>query len=277
MESFAWPWPKWHFTLVRQLISLCFLAAPFTPRAAAEDFDPFQTDAWPGVPMSLAGDPFESLPYAGPVQQAANIVPGTSLPYPVTNTVYQPQPLPQPMQTLPPLTQPPAPQTPGSAAVSNVPPPGCGVPQEKLLQQLTIQIGLPQGELPADRAAACWQQLNASSGPLAAARFWSRQAYLWDATCMAHRPLYFEEINLERYGYGCHDCLQPFASAAHFFATVPALPYCLGADCPGECHYTLGHYRPGSCPPWRCHRPPTSGLGALSAGGVWTGLIFLIP
>jgi hypothetical protein len=94
---------------------------------------------------------------------------------------------------------------------------------------------------------------------------------------MAHRPLYFEEINLERYGYGCHDCLQPFASAAHFFATVPALPYCIGANCPGECQYTLGHYRPGSCPPWRCHRPPVSALGALAEGGVWTGMVFLIP
>ena len=73
-----------------------------------------------------------------------------------------------------------------------------------------------------------------------------------------HRPLYFEEINLERYGYGCGWCLQPGASAAHFFGTVPALPYLMTVDCPHECIYTLGHYRPGSCPPWRATGRPAT-------------------
>jgi hypothetical protein len=236
--------------------------------ALAEDFDPFQTNAWPSVPLTTASDPFESAALGGEVRQAVGVVPTSPAPYPVTGAVYQPQPA----ETLPPLA---LPRTNGVA--TNVPPAGCGVPQEKPLNQLTIHIRLPQGDVPTDHAATCWQQLNSTSGPLAAARLWAEKTYFWDATCMAHRPLYIEEINLERYGYGCHDCLQPFASAAHFFATVPALPYCIGADCPGECHYTLGHYRPGSCAPWRCHRPPASALGALAEGGVWTGLVFLIP
>jgi hypothetical protein len=153
----------------------------------------------------------------------------------------------------------------------------CGAPQERPLGQLTIGIQLPSGELPIDRAAACWEQLQSAGGLTAAQRMWPLQTYSWNATCLAHRPLYFEEINLERYGYGCCECLQPFASAAHFFGTVPALPYCLAADCPGECQYTLGHYRPGSCPPRRCHWPPPSALGGLGAAGAWTGLVFLIP
>ena len=248
-----------------------------TTPANADEFDPFQFDAWSSIPLTPVHDPFDSLT-TGKVAPQAPVAAkedksaashNSPAAYPVRPTSY----VYQPTATPPTLAAPPqsASRAPSMLTV------GCGTPNEKPLNQLSIQIPVPQGELPADRASACWQELNASKGPLAAGRFWARQCYAWDATCMAHRPLYFEEINLERYGYGCHDCLQPFASAAHFFATVPALPYCMAADCPGECQYTLGHYRPGSCPPWRCHRPPVSARGGISEAGVLTGLIFLIP
>ena len=153
----------------------------------------------------------------------------------------------------------------------------CAPTAERPLSELTIGIGMSEGDMPRDFAAACWEQIESQAGPYAAARCWPIFAYHWNATCFCHRPLYFEEINLERYGYGCCECLQPAASAAHFFATVPALPYCMAAECPGECIYTLRHYRPGSCPPWRRHYPPRDGLAAASEAGVLTGLIFLIP
>jgi hypothetical protein len=149
----------------------------------------------------------------------------------------------------------------------------CGDVIEKPLDQLGINIAIPAGQLPTDHGAVCMASLNSD----AAVRSFPTYYYQWDATCFCHRPLYFEEINLERYGYGCGCCLQPLASAAHFFGTVPALPYCMAAECPHECVYTLGHYRPGSCPPWRCHWPPADPLAAAAEGGVWTGMIFLIP
>jgi hypothetical protein len=149
----------------------------------------------------------------------------------------------------------------------------CAAAAEKPLGQLGIDIALPSGQLPADLGAVCLASLNTSP----AIRSWPTYCYQWDATCLYHRPLYFEEINLERYGYGCGCCLQPAASAAHFFATVPALPYCIAVECPHECVYTLGHYRPGSCPPWRWHWPPCDWLAASSEAGVLTGMIFLIP
>jgi hypothetical protein len=143
--------------------------------------------------------------------------------------------------------------------------------------ELGINIAMPEGEFPTDNATACWDSINQSAGNFAGVRFWATSTFAWNATCLCHRPLYFEQVNLERYGYGCCEALQPAASAAHFFATVPALPYCIAADCPGDCDYTLGHYRPGSCPPWRREYPPCNLRGVLGAGGVWTGLIFLIP
>jgi hypothetical protein len=148
----------------------------------------------------------------------------------------------------------------------------CGLVVEKPLGELGINIAIPAGELPADHGTVCLASLNTP-----VVRSFPTYYYQWDATCLCHRPLYFEEINLERYGYGCGCCLQPLASAAHFFGTVPALPYCMAAECPHECVYTLGHYRPGSCPPWRRHWPPADPLAAAAEGGVWTGMIFLIP
>jgi hypothetical protein len=146
------------------------------------------------------------------------------------------------------------------------------------LDELSTNIVLPGGLLPRDHWAERPHQFVGFFDPCGMTRGWPVNSYLWEASCFAHNPLYFEEINLERYGYGCCACLQPAASACHFFGTVPALPYKMAVDCPGECEYTLGHYRPGSCPPWRYHCcSRVSGLGAMSEAGVLTGLIFLIP
>ncbi len=107
------------------------------------------------------------------------------------------------------------------------------------------------------------------------ARPWPTTPYRWVAAATRHNPLYFEEVNAERYGYTCGPCLQPVISTAHFFGTIPALPYLKGANCPWECQYTLGHYRPGSCNPWRTHYWPVSARGALCEAGVVTGIVFL--
>ncbi len=100
--------------------------------------------------------------------------------------------------------------------------------------------------------------------------------YYWTATAFAHRPLYFEQVNVERYGHNA-GCLQPVFSAAHFFGTIPILPYKMGMDHPNECIYTLGHSRPGDCNAWERHELRWSTCGAIAQGAVATGLVFLIP
>jgi hypothetical protein len=108
------------------------------------------------------------------------------------------------------------------------------------------------------------------------------QPFSWSAPGFSHQPLYFEQVNVERYGHHvpcrvCGDCAQSAVCAAHFFATVPWLPYELGADPCRERQYTLGHYRPGSCNPHQVHwvRPRCKGV-ACEAMTV-TGLVFLVP
>lgn len=112
-------------------------------------------------------------------------------------------------------------------------------------------------------------------------RFGGRVA-AWAAPAVYSRPLYFEQPNLERYGHHVALCegdnlTQSALSAAHFFATVPVLPYKLGAERPGECSYVLGHYRPGSCNPHRLLKPRLSLEGLVYEGLTVTGLVFFVP
>ncbi|HEY3392613.1 MAG TPA: hypothetical protein VGK58_07890 [Lacipirellulaceae bacterium] len=247
---------------------------------AAEEPDPFEEN------RATAQDPFEAPPGPTASNSTQLIAPRAGEPTspmpPLDEAIYFPPrpaiaplqinfqiPPPQPAQSGAPL-----PPQAGPSATADDP---CAAAVEKPMSALGIYIGLPTGELPVDHAAACWESVNQSRGASAAERCWAGLVYHWDATSLCHRPLYFEEINLERHGYGCCACLQPVASAAHFFGTVPALPYCMAAECPCECVYTLGHYRPGSCPPWRCHWPPCDPLAIAAEGGVLTGMIFLIP
>lgn len=179
----------------------------------------------------------------------------------------------------------------------SLPPPDGALPQgaavdepgadwrPKPLGELTTNTMLPGGVLPRDYSAERTPQHLAYYDPCGATRGWPVNNFNWVASCLCHNPLYFEEVNLERYGYGpgcygpcCTNAVQSLSSAAHFFGNVVALPYKMGVDCPMECDYTLGHYRPGSCPPRRWHCcSRCSALGAASAGGVAVGLIFLIP
>ena len=73
--------------------------------------------------------------------------------------------------------------------------------------------------------------------------------YTWISPVFYHKPLYFEQPNLERYGQGTYRFLQPAASSIHFFGTIPLLPYKVLTQHPCEKHYTLGNRRPGNCNP----------------------------
>jgi hypothetical protein len=108
-------------------------------------------------------------------------------------------------------------------------------------------------------------------------RCWDQTTYMWKASAMCHKPLYFEDEQLERYGHSFSPCFQPFVSGAHFFCTLPVLPYCMGVEPPCECIYALGYYRPGSCAPYMCNPIPLSPRGALFEAGAVTGAAAALP
>ncbi|MEM6331070.1 MAG: hypothetical protein AAF790_12565 [Planctomycetota bacterium] len=134
------------------------------------------------------------------------------------------------------------------------------------------------GELPVDVAARQFGSLYGTpAGGNEVMRF-AGVEYLWHSPAMRHKPLYFEQPNLERYGTHLGgDCAASAIATARFVAAAVSLPYQIGSRPPGECRYTLGVYRPGNCNPHHCHASPISGKGLLYQGAAVSGLVFLFP
>ena len=107
-------------------------------------------------------------------------------------------------------------------------------------------------------------------------RLWGTSISFWEAPAFCHRPLYFEDENLERHGRS-FGILQPAVSAGHFVGRAAVWPYLAGAFPPHECIYTLGRERPGSYAPYQLYRPPVSLRGALYEGAAITGLSYVVP
>jgi len=135
---------------------------------------------------------------------------------------------------------------------------------------LNISISGRQGE---DVPYEC----SIDNGSWHAGRCWSETTYMWKASALCHKPLYFENEQLERYGHSWPPCIQPVVSGAHFFSRLPVLPYCMGVEPPCECVYALGHYRPGNCAPYMCDAIPLSPRGGLIQTGATVGAVFILP
>ena len=131
------------------------------------------------------------------------------------------------------------------------------------LQYIAEQWGLPQTCLLADEPNV--------------PRSWQPMTFTWKASNMCHTPLYFQDVNLERYGHTRGPFWEPLYQSAHFFGGVLVLPYKMGVHHPKECVYTLGYYRPGNCAPWIVPPVPISVQGAINQTAVMVGGAWLIP
>lgn len=148
-------------------------------------------------------------------------------------------------------------------------------PSWKPIGALGVNITRPGGDYPADDAAGRFTEAGVVYSPANETRNWMEYSYFWMASGFACGPLYFEEPNLERYGYKV-GCIQPCVSAAHFFATIPLLPYKMVVHPPHECVYSLGYYRPGDCAPLQHERFHLQADAAAAEAGVVIGTILLL-
>ena len=105
-------------------------------------------------------------------------------------------------------------------------------------------------------------------------RHWAPQTVTWHASNLCHKPLFFENVQLERYGHSRGPFMQPVHSTLHFFKSIVFLPYNSAIHPANECQYSLGYYRPGSCAPWLVDPIPFSREGirrqalAVDRGGL---------
>lgn len=109
------------------------------------------------------------------------------------------------------------------------------------------------------------------------ARGWTPSTMNWTASAVCHKPLYFEQVQHERYGHSAGPIRQPFIDGVHFFGSCFLLPYSMALDPPWECEYALGYYRPGSCAPWHIPPFPFSPRAAMAQAGVVVGGIYIMP
>jgi hypothetical protein len=144
------------------------------------------------------------------------------------------------------------------------------VPYNKLSEMDLCYVGAYWGEgvgLPAECRLRGKMQI----------RNFTMITYTWKASGLCHKPLYFEEVQLERYGHTFGPVAQPFVSGAHFFANIAILPYKMGINPPNECQYALGYYRPGDCAPYMIPPVPLSARGGLYQAGAVVGAVALFP
>jgi hypothetical protein len=146
----------------------------------------------------------------------------------------------------------------------------CPTPREfvKKLSDISTNIAAEPGEFPVECGLG-----DEQFSP----RNFQGTLFAWKASSLCHKPLYFEDVELERYGQTCSPLFQPIISAAKFYLTLPILPYMMGLEPPCECIYPLGYYRPGSCAPFIIPPVPISLRGALLEAGVWVAGVALVP
>jgi hypothetical protein len=75
---------------------------------------------------------------------------------------------------------------------------------------------------------------------------------MWAPTELCFWPLYFEDVQLERYGQTFSPGFQPVFSGVHFLADFTLVPLKMVFDHPLHCMCTLGYGRPGTPVPC-CH------------------------
>ena len=143
----------------------------------------------------------------------------------------------------------------------------CLSPQDlKRIRSITNNIAAKSGDFP---------QECGFGDPAYHRRCWAPKTFVWAASALAHKPLFFEDEALERYGHTCGKW-QPLISPAKFFLTFPILPYKMGLTPPNENIYVLGCYRAGDRCPYMLDAIPLSVRASVLEGCGWVGGIAAI-
>lgn len=105
-------------------------------------------------------------------------------------------------------------------------------------------------------------------------RAWPRFVSTIPASVTAYNPLYFEDKNVERYGWDA-GIFQPALSAGKFYLDLVMLPYNIGAQWPWSLEYNAGYALPGDPEPYRLYWPRLSCTGAALESLAVLGIIAL--
>lgn len=224
-------------------------------------------------PLVAAAEPEVSAPERaepGTVEPAVAEQEGQIEPQPVAQVAFagqQPTPARQEVIGTPPASGP------------GDPAPGEGGANEnrfaRRIDQVPLSIKPPGGEMPQDLATEAFAEAaKTAPGRECENRPFIACAYTPWTLCF--RPLYFEEINLERYGETAR-LVQPAVSGAHFFSRVALLPYEMTIRPPRSCVCSNGFSQIGDAPPPWYYVPVWQTDAALVQAGVIAALAVALP
>jgi hypothetical protein len=92
-----------------------------------------------------------------------------------------------------------------------------------------------------------------------------------------YQPLYFEEVNLERYGRSW-GLFQPYVSAFHFYRQIHRLPYYMFSQPARRCTYHAHYALPGYRIPCREPKQLYPSVAGAMAESAWVyGMLVLVP
>ena len=113
------------------------------------------------------------------------------------------------------------------------------------IDDIRTDIAQPEDEiLPMDHSTQLFSRGMVDS--TTEARHEPTAFFMWAPTELYYWPLYFEDVQLERYGQTYSPCFQPVFSGVRFAADFTFVPLKMVFDHPLSCMCTLGYYRPGS-------------------------------
>lgn len=107
-------------------------------------------------------------------------------------------------------------------------------------------------------------------------RSWPCQTMQVEPAYVCYGRLYFQELNVERYGWDL-GLIAPLESAARFYANVLALPYHMATEPCRHYDCSAGYCLPGDPVPYLCYPPHWSLTGAVAEAGVVVGLAAIFP
>ena len=126
------------------------------------------------------------------------------------------------------------------------------------------------------RILDCPKEITLSEQPWQP-RTYAPSVFAWQASNVCYQPLYFQDVQLERYGHSYPFFVQPFVSIGRMTVQAVGLPYQMVIDPCCSSVYPLGYYRPGECSPKLIYRIPLNLEAALVEAGAITGTYFLFP
>ena len=120
-----------------------------------------------------------------------------------------------------------------------------GAPIPKPITEITVDTRV-DGEIPVDQSEVLFTPPVPLHRGAMGRTEWTDVNFWWASSEFTHRPLYFDQVPLERCGHSRIRILQPAISGIHFFGTAAVLPYKMLVDFPFRQVSQLGAPRPGT-------------------------------